>query len=275
MRAKLGLIAGGGDLPRRIVEACRTQGREIFVVAVRGHTDPETVRDGVPHVWVRLGAAGKALRALHAAGCEEVVLAGPVRRPSFIELRPDLKAARFFGRIGAKALGDDGLLRAVMAQFEDEGFRVIGAQDILGDILAARGTWGRHVPDEQAWRDIERGLAVAEALGRQDVGQAVVVQQGIVLGVEAIEGTDALLKRCSQLRRPGAGGVLVKIRKPNQDDRADLPTIGRATIEATRDAGLRGIAVEAGGTIVLDFDDLVRTADRDGIFLLGLPADRA
>lgn len=275
MPAKLGLIAGGGVLPRRIVEACHAQGRGVFVVALRGQTDAATLEGGVPHVWVRLGAAGTALRALRASGCEELVLAGPVRRPSFAELRPDLTAARFLGRVGTRAVGDDGLLRAVMAQLEDEGFRVIGAHDILGDILAEPGTWGRHEPDAQAWRDIERGLAVADALGRQDVGQAVVVQQGLVLGVEAIEGTDALLQRCAGLRRPGTGGVLVKIRKPGQDDRADLPTIGGHTLDAARQAGLRGIAVEAGRTIVLDPDQLVRAADRTGMFLQGLPAARA
>lgn len=273
MPAKLGLIAGGGTLPRRVVESALAQGREIFVVALEGQTDPATLEGGIPHVRVRLGAAGKALKALRDAGCEELVLAGPVRRPSFSELRPDLKAARFLGRVGTKAMGDDGLLRAVIDLLEAEGFRVLGVHEVLGDILAGEGTWGRVVPDEEAWRDIHRGIAVARALGRVDVGQAVVVQQGIVLGVEAIEGTDRLLQRCGELARPGPGGVLVKIRKPGQDERADLPTIGTRTLQAATGAGLRGIAVEAGATIVMEPDELVQAADAAGLFLVGLPAE--
>lgn len=271
MQSKLGLLAGGGTLPRRIVDACRAQGRGFFVVAFHGHTDPATVSDVSEHLWVRLGNAGKALRALRRAGCEDLVMAGPVRRPSLTELRPDLTAARFLARVGARALGDDGLLRAVIGLLEDEGFHVVGVHDILGDILAHEGTWGRHAPDAAAWRDIERGLKVAIALGREDVGQAVVVQQGIVLGVEGIEGTDRLIARCGDLRRPGEGGVLVKIRKPNQDQRADLPTVGPKTVSGAKAAGLRGIAVEAGSTLVMEYDTLVADADAAGLFVHGLP----
>ncbi|RDD62127.1 LpxI family protein [Ferruginivarius sediminum] len=274
MPGKLGLIAGGGTLPRRIIEACHAQGRAVFVVALDGQTDAATLEGDVPHIRIRMGAAGKAVKALRGAECEELVLAGPVRRPSFSELRPDLTAARFLSRVGAKALGDDGLLRAVMDLLEEEGFRVIGVHDILGDILASEGVWGREQPDEDAWRDIRRGLQIAGDLGRQDIGQAVVVQQGIVLGVEAIEGTDRLLQRCGELRRPGPGGVLVKIKKPGQDDRADLPTVGRHTVEGAAKAGLRGIAVEAGATIVMEPDDLVAAADAAGLFVVGVAVDK-
>jgi len=269
MSDSLGVIAGGGALPRRVVEACRARGRDVFVVALEGQTDAETV-EAVPHLWVRLGAVGKALKALRRAGCREIVLAGPVSRPSFSELRPDVTAARALARIGARALGDDGLLRAVIGLLEEEGFKVRGVHEILGDILAAAGTWGLHAPDAAAWRDIERGLAVARALGDEDVGQAVVVQQGIVLGVEAIEGTDRLIARCGELRRPGEGGVLVKIRKPGQDSRADLPTIGPHTVAAAQTAGLRGLAVEAGATLVMEPEAVVRAADEAGLFLQGL-----
>ena len=226
MPAKLGVLAGGGPLPRQIVEHCRRQGRAVFVVAFQGQTDPATVAGDVPHVWTRLGAAGQTLKALRTAGCGELVMAGPVRRPAFGEIRPDLTAARFLGRLGPRALGDDGLLRAVMDLLEREGFRMIGLHEVLPDVLAGAGTLGRHSPDEAALADIRRGLSVARALGEQDVGQAVVVQQGMVLGVEAIEGTDRLLARCAELRRPGPGGVLGTVKKPQQDARADLPTIG-------------------------------------------------
>jgi DUF1009 family protein len=273
MPDKLGILAGGGPLPRQIVAHCRVTGRQVFVVAFDGQTDPATVEGEVAHIWTRLGAAGRILEALRGAGCRDLVMAGPVRRPSFAEIRPDMTAARFLGRLGGRALGDDGLLRAVMDLLEREGFRMVGLHDVLPDVLAGAGALGRHRPDDAAFVDIRRGLAVARALGRQDVGQAVVVQQGMVLGVEAIEGTDRLLARCGDLRRPGPGGVLVKIKKPGQDTRADLPTIGSRTVEGASAAGLRGIAVTAHGTLMVDPGATVSAADASALFLYGLDAD--
>jgi hypothetical protein len=270
MPDKLGILAGGGPLPRQIVEHCWRAGREVFVVAFSGHTDPATVAGGVDHLWTRLGAAGQALRALRRAGCRDLVMAGPVRRPSFGELRPDLTATRFLARLGTRALGDDGLLRAVIGLLESEGFRMVGLHEVLPDVLAGDGVMGRHAPDAVALEDIRHGAAVARALGEQDVGQAVVVQQGLVLGVEAIEGTDRLLARCGELRRPGAGGVLVKMKKPQQDERADLPTIGVRTVEGAQAAGLRGIAVSAGGAVMVDPGQTIDAADRAGLFVYGL-----
>jgi DUF1009 family protein len=185
-------------------------------------------------------------------------------------MRPDWRTARFFARIGLKALGDDGLLSAVIGEFESEGFKVLGAHEVLGDLLAPLGVWGAVRPDERAESDIKHGVAVAQGLGALDVGQSVVVQQGIVLGVEAIEGTDALLQRCGTLRRAGPGGVLVKLCKPGQDRRVDLPTIGPDTLKRAQAAGLRGIAVESGAAIVVDLDALVRDADRAGLFVMGI-----
>ncbi|MBK1697820.1 LpxI family protein [Rhodovibrio salinarum] len=270
MPDKLGILAGGGPLPRQIVESCRRAGREVFVVAFDGQTDPATLDGDVEHVWTRLGAAGQALKALRKAGCQDLVMAGPVRRPSFGEIRPDFTAARFLGRLGTRALGDDGLLRAVMALLEHEGFRMVGLHEVLPDVLAGAGVLGRHTPDAAAFEDIRRGLAVARALGEQDVGQAVVVQQGLVLGVEAIEGTDRLLARCGGLRRPGPGGVLVKIKKPQQDARADLPTIGERTVEGAQAAGLSGIAISAGGALMVNPEGTIKAADAAHLFLYGV-----
>jgi hypothetical protein len=267
---KLGVLAGGGQLPRQLVESCRRSGRPVFVVAFKGYTDPATVADGVEHVWTRLGAAGTAIKALRQAGCQELVMAGAVARPSLAELWPDATAARLLARVGTRALGDDGLLRVVMQLLEEHGFRMVGVHDVMTDVLADTGRLGEHGPDAAAWRDIERGLEVGRALGASDVGQAVVVQQGLVLGVEAIEGTDRLLARCAELARPGPGGVLVKIKKPGQDARADLPTVGVRTVEGAAAAGLRGIAVAAGGTLLVDRERLVAAADAAGLFLQGV-----
>lgn len=267
--AKLAILAGGGTLPARIAKAVRGQGREVFIVAFDGHTDPETVA-GLPHVWSRFGAAGTILRRLHEEGVGEVVLAGPVKRPSFTELMPDWRTARFLARVGTRALGDDGLLRAVVREVEEDGFRVVGLHDLLKDLLTVIGPVGRLVPDGDAERDIARAVEVARAMGGLDVGQGAVVQQGIVLAVEAIEGTDAMLDRCAALARPGPGGVLVKVKKPKQDRRIDLPTMGITTVEKAAAAGLRGIAVEAGGSLLVDRSAVAAAADRLGLFVVGI-----
>ncbi|MBI4182608.1 MAG: UDP-2,3-diacylglucosamine diphosphatase LpxI [Proteobacteria bacterium] len=269
MSPRLGIVAGSGVLPGRVVAACRASGRDFFVLAIEGHTDP-AVAEGSPHAWVRLGALGKAIRILHDERVGEVCLAGPVRRPSWRELRPDLGGIRFLARVGSRAFGDDGLLSAVVERIEEEGFRVVGADEVAVDLLPPSGPLGRHRPDARAEADIGRGVAVARALGALDVGQAVVVQEGVVLGVEAAEGTDALLVRCGGLHSHGPGGVLVKIPKPQQDRRVDLPTIGPDTVRRAHAAGLSGIAVEAGGTLVLERAEVVRVADELGLFVTGI-----
>ena len=265
----LGILAGGGELPRRLIVACQDRGRPCYVVAFEGYADRATV-EGVPHGWASLGAAGRVFELLHQAGVRQIVLAGTIKRPSLLGLKLDAKGAAVLARIGLRAFGDDGLLRAVMAEFEREGFEVVGAQDVLGSLAAPAGLLGRVVPDDQARADITRGVAVARALGAVDVGQAVVVQQGIVLGVEAAEGTEALLARVGALRRDGPGGVLVKLAKPGQDHRVDLPSIGNATVHQVAAAGLVGIAIEAGATLVLDLAGVIAAADAAGLFVEGL-----
>lgn len=266
----LGIVAGGGGLPRRLVEACQQAGREVFVLALEGAAEHETVAY-VPHAWCAIGAAGRGLDLLRENKVRELVLAGGVRRPSLASLRPDWRAAKFFARVGYRALGDDGLLSAVVAELEREGFRVIGPDQVLQAGLAGEGPFGRIIPDAQAMADIAHGARIARAVGRLDIGQAVVVQQGLVLGVEAIEGTDELIRRCAGLRRDGPGGVLVKVEKPGQEQRADRPTIGPKTVVLAAETGLRGIAVEAGATIVVDRDEVVDVADRAGLFVVGIP----
>jgi DUF1009 family protein len=269
MARKLGILAGGGVLPRHIVDACRGSGRDVFVLAFEGHTLPQST-EGAEHAWVRLGAVGAAMNLLKAAGVEDLVMAGPIRRPSMAELRPDGTALKVLARAGARALGDDGLLRAIIGELEREGFQVVGIDDVLQGILAPAGPMGRHAPDDTALGDIRRGVDVLRQLGAVDVGQAVVVQEGIVLGVEAAEGTDRLIARCAELAREGPGGVLVKLRKPGQEYRADLPTIGPETVRMARNFGLRGIVVEAGATLVLSAEATVRDADDAGLFITGI-----
>ena len=257
-------------MPARVAAAARAAGRDVFLVGLEGYAEPEVLAP-FPHALVRLGAAGRILELLRAHSCRDLVLVGPVRRPSLLDLRPDVEGARLLARIGRAAFaGDDGLLKAVMRVLGEEGFSVVGAHEILTEVLGPRGLLSKTAPDAQALSDIERGVAVARALGAADVGQCCVVQQGLVLCVEAIEGTDAMLQRAGILRRPGPGGVMVKLVKPGQERRADLPTVGPATIRAAAAAGLRGVAFEAGGTILAERAASIAAADQAGLFLLGV-----
>lgn len=266
----LGILAGGGVLPGRVAAAASAAGRAVFIVGLAGFADPAVLAPW-PHVIIRMAAAGRILAALRNAGCLDIVMIGPVRRPSLLDLRPDAEGARILARIGRAAFaGDDGLLAAVVRVLAEEGFRVIGAHDVLQEALAPAGLLTRAAPDALAMADVRRAVAVARALGGVDVGQGCVVQQGIVLAVEAAEGTDAMLARCAGLARPGPGGVLVKLPKPGQERRADLPTVGPQTIQAAAAAGLRGVAFEAGGTILADRAGTVAASDAAGLFLLGL-----
>lgn len=267
----IGMIVGGGQMPQRAAASAAAAGRPPHVVVLEGFARPDDYAT-YPHIVCRLGAAGRMLDWLRAAGVRDLVLAGQVTRPSLLSLRPDSGAARLLPRIGMRAFsGDDSLLRAVLQVLVEEGFRPMAAQSVLGALLVPEPAVLTHVqPDEVARRDIRRGIAVVRALGAVDVGQGCVVQQGLVLAVEAIEGTDAMLARAGALRREGEAGVLVKILKPGQDRRIDLPTIGPSTVAAAAAAGLRGIAIEANGTIVVDRAETVSAADAAGLFMLAI-----
>ncbi len=270
MPRRLGIIAGGGVLPVKVAAAARAAGRGVFIVGLEGFADPAILAPW-PHEIRRLGAASRIIAALRENDCQDLVMIGPVRRPSLLDLRPDVEGAKLLARIGRAAFaGDDGLLAAVIRVLTEEGFRVIGAQEIIQEVLAPAGVLTRTRPDAQAMADIHRGVHVVGLLGSADVGQACVVQQGLVLAVEAIEGTDAMLLRAGELRRDGIGGVLVKLVKPGQDKRADLPTIGADTVQNAAAAGLRGVAFEAKATILAEREACLAAADAAGVFMLGL-----
>jgi DUF1009 family protein len=264
----LGIIAGGGRVPSQLAAAVAATGRPVFVLALDGHADRAAIAP-FPHETIRLGAVGEGLAHLRAHGVTDLVLVGTVRRPSLLTLMPDAEGARLIARVGRAAFaGDDGLLAAIVRVLEEDGFRVHGVQDVIAALTAPEGVLTARVPNPEDEADILRGAAVCRLLGEADVGQAVVVQQGLVLGVEAIEGTDALLARCGPLRRDGAGGVLVKRAKPGQELRADLPTIGVRTVEGAAAAGLAGIAVEAERTLMPERAATIEAADRAGLFLV-------
>jgi DUF1009 family protein len=268
----LGIIAGAGSLPRRIADRCAAQGRHFHLLLLDGHADP-ALHAGLTFQTVRLGAAGEMFERMRQAGCREVVFAGKVERPSWRALRPDWRATKFIAEFALRAdKGDNALMAAIVATCEAEGFKVRAPAELLGESQMPPGPLGRLSPDGPQRDDIRLGITVARAIGRLDVGHAVVVQAGLVLGVEAAEGTDRLIERCGALRRDGVGPILIKLRKPQQEIRADPPTIGPATVACAAAAGFSGIAIEAGGTLVIDPEATVADADRAGLFLLAVEA---
>lgn len=269
MLPKLGIVAGGGAIPGILVQTCRQSGRDFALAALKGHCDP-ALTEGVPHRWVRLGALGSAVRYLHSKDVRELVIVGSVVRPTVLGSAPDIYSLRFYLGVRGWRLGDGRLLNALIAMLEStEGFAVVGADAVEPDLLARPGPLGRGMPDAEASADIAMGCRGALALGAADRGQSVVVRAGGIIGREGRDGTDALLARCRNA--PGTGGVLVKLPKPLQDRRIDLPTIGVGTVMGAAEAGLAGIAVEAGGALIVDRKAVAEAADRAGLFVVGLP----
>lgn len=278
MSGPLGLIAGGGLMPLRVADAAVKSGRGVHCLLLDGFARPADYV-AFPHEVVGLGQVGRMMEALRSRRITDLVLAGKVHRPSLGALKMDAAAARFMARLGTRAVfgGDDGLLSAILRLIREEGFRPLGAQEVLHGLMVEEGLLAGPPPDDLARADIARGIAVTRALGLADAGQGCVVQQGLVLGLEAIEGTDAMIDRAGGLRREGPGGVLVKLVKPRQDIRADLPVIGPDTVRHAAAAGLAGIAIEAkhgnAGTLVVDRAETAAAAGAAGLFLIAIRPD--
>lgn len=271
---RLGLIAGGGGLPQAVAQRCEAEGRPIYIVRLEGFADPHLAR--WPGGDFGMAQIGAILKALKAEGCEAVCLAGIVNRPDFKSLKPDFKGATLLpGIIAAAAKGDDALLRKILSAFEAEGFIVEGADDILGGETLPPGPLGRVTPTPEQLEDLKKALYVAEKTGELDIGQGAVVCDGLVLAVEAQEGTDAMLRRVADLPVDLRGavtdrrGALAKAPKPIQDLRVDMPVIGARTLELAAQAGLSGVGGVAGRLILIDRPAIIETADRLGLFVWG------
>jgi UDP-2,3-diacylglucosamine hydrolase len=270
----LAIICGGGTLPFAVADAVTKHGRRVVLFAIRGWADATRVA-GYPHYWAAIGQFGAFCRLARREDCRDVVFIGSMVRPAIWQIRPDFKTLRLLPRIfGMFRGGDDHLLKGVAAIFEEHGFRLVGAHAVAPEILMPEGVLGHERPNERDRADIAKGLALLNAASPFDVGQAVVVADARVLAIEAAEGTDRMLARIAELRQNGriasGRGVLVKAAKRNQDRRLDLPSIGPQTVEGAARAGLAGIAVVAGSTIVAEPVQIGATADRAGLFVLGV-----
>ena len=277
--SRLGILAGGGALPRVIAREATAGGRDVHILAIDGSFG-EWPDAPCPITPVGMGQVGGILDVLRRNGCEELVIAGSVERPEIARLRLDFGAVINLPRLAGIMLGGDNhLLTTVVRFFEVRGFQVLGGHEVAPRLLAEIGAIGRQRPGSQSERDLARGFEVARALGALDIGQAAVVEKGYVLAVEAAEGTDVLLERVAELRRRKnrltgrRGGVLVKRVKPGQDRRVDLPTIGPRTVELASAANLAGIGVHAGGVLLIERERLIEIADAAGLFVMGVLDD--
>ncbi|MGB7077695.1 MAG: UDP-2,3-diacylglucosamine diphosphatase LpxI [Xanthobacteraceae bacterium] len=277
--APLAIICGGGSLPAAVAAAVAKRGRRPVMFGIKGWADSAVIERYAYH-WIAIGQAGRFFRLAHAERCRDVLFVGTVLRPPITQLRLDWQTIRAMpGLIRAYRGGDDKLISGVARIAESGGLTVVGVKDVAPEVLVPEGVLGRHQPSPRDRTDIARALEVIATLGPFDVGQAAVVADNHVLAVEAAEGTDNLLTRIAELRRVGrvtsapGVGVLVKAPKPGQDRRFDLPSIGPRTVENVARAGLAGLAVTAGSTMIAEADEVMAAADREKIFLVGIRED--
>jgi len=266
--ATIGLIAGGGRFPLLFAESARRAGHRVIAVAHKNETDPALAKVVDAITWVKLGQLGHIRDALRAGGATASVMLGAVTKKRFFaDAMLDAAGLKVLARIAVRS--DDNLLRAIAGFMEEEGFPITDPTPYLSDRLAPAGVLGRHAPTDEEWADARYGLVLARGIGRLDLGQTVVVKDRVALAVEALEGTDACIRRGGELARSG-GFVVVKAVKPHQDRRFDLPAVGPDTIETLRASGGRVLAVEAGATLVMDLARMVEVADGAKIAVVGI-----
>ena len=273
MQPKLGIIAGGGDLPKKVVDSCQLSGRAYHVIAIDGHALSEALV-GTPHSWVSISRAGSGFKILKKEGVTEVVMIGDVKVPSFFNKWPDYRTLKFFGKSALKSLfgfnGDNSILLSFASELEKEGIKVIGAHEILDGLLAQEGLLGAIPVPKEFLYDIKFGVSAALDLGERDAGQAVIIKSGKIVIEEGKAGTAQMIKDSQNIIPDGRGGVLIKLKKPNQDRRMDLPTIGVLTVLEAYEAGIAGIIIQAGETIIIDLESVISAANQKGIFIKAL-----
>jgi DUF1009 family protein len=263
----IGLIAGGGQFPLLFARAARSQGRAVVAVAHVNESKTELETEVEQLCWVKLGQLGKIIKHFKKFGVREAVFAGTITKTRiFKDVLPDLKGLTLWNKIDARQ--DDAILRAVAATLEQEGVQVLASTIYLEHLLFPRGVLTRKTITDSEGEDIRFGWKIAREIGRLDIGQCVVVRNRTVLAVEAIEGTDAAIKRGGELA--GEGTVVVKLKKPGQDFRFDLPATGTTTIDTLAEAGGRVLAVEAGQSLLFDRDEMISAAEKAGITVIGV-----
>ena len=264
---KLGLIAGNGKFPLLFAAEARREGYRVIATAHRGETDDAIEQAADEVIWVYVGQLGKIIATFQRAGVTEAVMAGGIRKVKlFGNFRPDLRGARFLAKL--KTREDDALLRGIAQELASDGIEILSSTLCLPQMIASAGVLGRRAPRPEEWSDIELGFRTAKEIGRLGIGQTVVIKQQIVLAVEAVEGTDAAIERGGRLAKQGC--IVVKVSKPHQDLRFDVPAVGLDTVHRLQEVGGAVLAVEAGKTRLLEKEELLRRADAAGIAVVGV-----
>jgi DUF1009 family protein len=266
----IGIIAGKGTLPKQLIHTLLENNVKPYLVALTDITDKETT-ESVETIWCRVTAVGKIMSFFKQNNVKQLVLVGGMKRPSFASLVPDIQGLKLLNRLRKlKSAGDDKMLGTITKFLEENGFEILGVDEVVPELLPQKGAIGSIEPSKDNMDDINYGKHIAQEIGKLDIGQAVIVQNAVTLGVEGIEGTDELITRCGPLQFDGSGAILVKLKKPKQDRRIDLPSIGPKTIERLHEFKFKGVVIEAGNSLILDREETIKKANQLGIFIYGI-----
>lgn len=266
MTDTVGIIAGGGQFPILVARGVRSSGGRVVAVGFPRNTDSGVAAEVDAFCELKLGQLGRLIDFFRAQGVSRVVMAGTINKARALDIRPDWRAAKVLVRLVGK--GDDALLRAVATELESEGFPVVGPHEVAPELLTPAGVLTRRAPSDEQWADIRYGWPLAKRVGELDIGQTIVVKKQVVAAVEALEGTDEAVARGLSLAGPGA--VVVKVFKPGQEERVDMPSVGLRTIELMARHGAGCLAVEAGRSLFFDREGALALADREGVVVVGV-----
>tara|TARA_B100000686_G_scaffold355327_1_gene472718 strand:- start:7329 stop:8147 length:819 start_codon:yes stop_codon:yes gene_type:complete len=266
---KLAIIAGDGDIPIKLVAECIKKNINYVLILIEGH-GKDLKKLYKPDFVVSLSKIGKAIKFSKSAKVSDIIMVGGVKRPSFKKMIPDLWTAKFLAKIGSKISGDNSILSNLAKELEREGFNILSAEDILPNLICPKGVIGKFKPDDNNKKDIKIGFEIAKNIGENDIGQSLVIQNGLVLAVEAAEGTDSMILRSKSLKIEEKGGIFIKVLKPNQDNRMDRPVVGVNTLKAVLNSGLDGLALEANSIFILNYNSVVEFADNNNLFIIGV-----
>ncbi len=267
----IGIIAGAGSLPAEVVESCIRQNKKVFVLRLEEENKNDDILEKVPNQIVNIASVGKSIKLLNQHQVKEILFIGHISRPKWSALRPDATGLKLLAKVvGAKTKGDDSLLTIVMKFFEEYDFKILGIKDVAPNILASKGNLTTILPDKDDFDDIDIGVKALNVMGVLDIGQSIIVQNKVIIGIEAMEGTDNLIKRCKDLIHQDYKGILVKLKKTGQDNRIDLPTIGPITIENAYNSRLKGIVIQSENTIIANKELVIKKANEYKIFVIGI-----
>ena len=269
MAENIGIIAGGGQFPRLVAQQARAAGLGVVICGFQGHTDPDTAKHADAFELLHLGQLGRMISFFQEHHVTRACMAGSISKPKALDFRPDWRAAKILFSLRKK--GDDALLRAIMADIEKDGIRIVASADLAPGLRAPRGTLSRRTPTDEEWKDLRYGWPIARSMGAFDIGQCLIVREGMVMAVECLEGTDATIKRGAELG--GNGCIAIKMVKPGQDERVDLPSVGLATVRNLVEHHYAVLAIQAEKTLIFDREEALALADEHGLAVVSLPDD--